>query len=478
MSSLHAVRNTASALCAAALHEVLPGAELLGGQETETGFFYHFSTPSPFTAALIPLLEEKMRQMIREDRPIRALEMVAVSAQELFYKLGHAVAVDALAECAPKELVSVVQIGSFYELAEGPFVPALRSSLAVQIISIEPQGEGEFRIEGCAAPTKEALKIFLRQLHKYGEENHFSLGEDLALWEACEGQLVWRPRGLRGIRLLTNFLVQKIIDPDAEEVRAVSPGWEKYLKKNHDTSVWRLHPSLQGELSARRLFEEDLQTELTWVCPDSDLSCISLLQKVHKTLIILGFHPEVCLRGRKTGGKSLKLLEQRFLELGVPVRFEKDEYSAVRAQWLEKDGLGLLRPTAELKVDGSLSLKLGVERIFALLLEKTVGDLPFWLIPEHVRVLALEERNREYAHLLKAELESRGFRSAVDARPKPLKQRISDAMSERVPCVAVVGDRERETNTASLKAARFGEEARVSWGEMIERLNRTFKLEN
>jgi hypothetical protein len=362
---------------------MVPGCDLLGGGETETGFFYQFFYSKVLSTDLAKMLEERMRQIVREDRPLRQMEMVAVSAKEMFQKAHHAAAVDALDEREPKELISVVRIGSFIDLAEGPFCSSIRDVGAFQVTALKVLGDGEYRVEGCVAETKDELKSFLRKLRRYDDENHLALGNELKLWDSSEGGLVWLPSGLELRRRLASFLKERIA-PKAIEVEVSSePHFERYaekiFKKKGSGSFWRVAErggDIEGDLG---LFEACCQNTIQqtiYLDPkDFDPTLFSLLQSIHKTLIILGFHPELRLCGRGSREKGLKRLEQGLLEQGLKALFESDERSAPRLQWRVRDGLGLLRLAAELKVETTLSLKLSVERILGLLLEQTLGNL-------------------------------------------------------------------------------------------------------
>ena len=105
--------QTAAALTAAAIFEVFPGSKLLGGGETRIGFFYQFIPSYSLPPEGLDLLQEKMRQIIRENRPIRGAETLVMTAEAMFLREKHTVAVGTLREMDPKDSVSMVHLGDF-----------------------------------------------------------------------------------------------------------------------------------------------------------------------------------------------------------------------------------------------------------------------------------------------------------------------------------------------------------------------------
>ncbi len=96
-----------------------------------------------------------------------------------------------------------------------------------------------------------------------------------------------------------------------------------------------------------------------------------------------------------------------------------------------------------------------LERFIAILIEHTAGKLPLWLAPEQVRVLPVSEKVEAYAHRVKAALGAAGLRVSADLRNEKLNYKIREAQLQKIPVMAVVG--EREANDATI-APRVGGE--------------------
>jgi threonyl-tRNA synthetase len=92
-----------------------------------------------------------------------------------------------------------------------------------------------------------------------------------------------------------------------------------------------------------------------------------------------------------------------------------------------------------------------VERFFGILIEHYAGAFPLWLAPVQVVVLPITDRHTEYARSIHAKLEARGLRSHLDDRKEKVNLKIRDAQMQKVPYMLVVGDREAETGSVSVR---------------------------
>jgi threonyl-tRNA synthetase len=97
-----------------------------------------------------------------------------------------------------------------------------------------------------------------------------------------------------------------------------------------------------------------------------------------------------------------------------------------------------------------------VERFCGFLIEHFAGAFPLWLSPEQVRVLPIADAQLEAAHGAAAILRRAGLRVHVDARSETLNYKIRDAETEKVPYMAVVGQREAEAGTLAVRARGAG----------------------
>ena len=98
-----------------------------------------------------------------------------------------------------------------------------------------------------------------------------------------------------------------------------------------------------------------------------------------------------------------------------------------------------------------------VERFIGILIEEFDGNFPVWLSPIQVVIINISQKHEKKAREIQEKLKSRGFRVKLDLRNEKITYKIRDHSMQRVPYQLVVGDKEEETNTVSVRA-RKGED--------------------
>ena len=91
------------------------------------------------------------------------------------------------------------------------------------------------------------------------------------------------------------------------------------------------------------------------------------------------------------------------------------------------------------------------ERTLAYLIERFAGALPLWLMPTQVRILPITDRAHDYAKQLEARLNSVGVRTESDLRSEKLGYKIREAQLQKIPYMLVIGDRDMENGTVSVR---------------------------
>jgi threonyl-tRNA synthetase len=92
------------------------------------------------------------------------------------------------------------------------------------------------------------------------------------------------------------------------------------------------------------------------------------------------------------------------------------------------------------------------ERFFAFLIEHHGGDFPLWLAPDQVLIIPISEKHTDYADKVYRILKDADIRVDVDDRDKSMQSRIRDAEKMKIPYIVVVGDKEIETDTVSIRS--------------------------
>jgi len=107
------------------------------------------------------------------------------------------------------------------------------------------------------------------------------------------------------------------------------------------------------------------------------------------------------------------------------------------------------------------------ERTLAWLTEKYMGKFPTWLCPEQVRVLPISEKYIDYANAVAAKLKANGVLVSVDQRSEKIGYKIRETRNARVPYMLVVGQKEEEDRTVSVRSRYAGDEGSKSLDEFI-----------
>jgi len=112
------------------------------------------------------------------------------------------------------------------------------------------------------------------------------------------------------------------------------------------------------------------------------------------------------------------------------------------------------------------------ERTLAWLIEKYEGKFPTWLCPEQVRVLPISEKYEEYAQKVNAALKDNGILSTVDSRSEKIGYKIRQARLDKLPYMLVVGQKEEEDGTVSVRSRFAGDEGQKELGQFMEAIQK------
>ena len=109
------------------------------------------------------------------------------------------------------------------------------------------------------------------------------------------------------------------------------------------------------------------------------------------------------------------------------------------------------------------------ERTLALLIEKYAGAFPVWLAPEKVRILPIADRHQDAAYSVKAALAAAGIDDVdVDIRSEKLGYKLREAQLEKIPYMLVIGDKEAEEGTVSVRKRGHGDQGSMAAEDFIK----------
>jgi threonyl-tRNA synthetase len=202
-----------------AVKELFPDAKLAIGPATEDGFYYDFDLDKPFTPEDLSSIEEKMREIIRQNRPFARREVSRQDAIDLFSKRDEPYKV-ALLEEIGDETVSLYEEGDFADLCRGPHLETTGQVKAFKLLSIagaywrgDEKNKMLQRIYGTSFRDKKDLQNYLAFLEEVKKRDHRKLGKDLDLFSTSEeigaGLIIWHPNGALIRRSIEDFWLQE-----------------------------------------------------------------------------------------------------------------------------------------------------------------------------------------------------------------------------------------------------------------------------
>jgi len=119
-----------------------------------------------------------------------------------------------------------------------------------------------------------------------------------------------------------------------------------------------------------------------------------------------------------------------------------------------------------------------MERMVSYLIELYGGAFPLWLAPVQATVLPITDRNVEYARKVHARLEAAGLRSHLDDRNEKVNLKIREAQLQKVPYMLVVGDREAEAETVSVRHRKHADMGAKPLQQFVEEVCKLVESKN
>lgn len=112
-----------------------------------------------------------------------------------------------------------------------------------------------------------------------------------------------------------------------------------------------------------------------------------------------------------------------------------------------------------------------IERFIGILIEHYAGAFPAWLAPVQVKILPIADAHVEYAKQVQAEFAKKGIRAELDDREEKIGYKIREAQLEKVPYMAIIGDKEVEANAIGLRTRKDGDVGQISLAEFENKIH-------
>ncbi|HTU52013.1 MAG TPA: threonine--tRNA ligase [Acidobacteriaceae bacterium] len=223
VEALKVVRHSAAHVMATAVLELFPETKLGHGPATDSGFFYDFYRPTPFTPEDLKAIEDRMAVIVaRDEKFVREWEprdegLLRFKAENDFMKMHF---IERFTQ--PGEKISLYRNGAFVDFCRGPHVPSTSRVKAFKVMSIagaywlgdekNPQLQ---RIYGTAFFSKKEMEEHFARLEEAQRRDHRVLGKQLDLFSiqdiAGPGLVFWHPKGGIIRKLMEDWMREECI---------------------------------------------------------------------------------------------------------------------------------------------------------------------------------------------------------------------------------------------------------------------------
>jgi len=380
------IRHSSSHVMAMAVKELFPGVKVTIGPAIENGFYYDFDYERPFKEDDLPKIEEKMKEIIKEDLPFIRKEITKQEAIDLFKGEGEHYKVEILDDL-DVENVSLYTHGSFTDLCRGPHLPSTGMIKAFRLTKVAGaywRGDEKrtmlSRIYGVAFPNHRALDEYIQKLEEAKRRDHVKLGNQLCLFSTYEeigsGMIVWHPKGALLRHIIEEFEIREHLKRGYELVKG-----PQILK----TELWKKSGHFENYRENMYFTEIDGQS--------------------------YGIKPMNCLSHMLIYGSSIKSyrdLPKRYFELGLVHRHERSGvlHGLLRVREFTQDDAHIICTPEQLdgEIKGVLDFVKDVMDIFrfdyeleiSTRPEKSIGSEEDWERATKALIKAMDDNHLQY----------------------------------------------------------------------------------
>ncbi len=215
--ALELIRHDAAHVMAEAVQDLFPGTQVTIGPAIESGFYYDFARPTPFSSEDLEVIERRMHEIVARDEAIVREVWDRADAVRRFADQGEAYKAEIIEGLPDGEAVTVYRQGEWLDLCRGPHLPSTghvgKGFKLLKVAGAYWRGDSNNemlqRIYGTAWRDEKELKAHLRRLEEAERRDHRRLGREMDLFhfqEEAPGAAFWHPRGWRLYLRLIDYM--------------------------------------------------------------------------------------------------------------------------------------------------------------------------------------------------------------------------------------------------------------------------------
>lgn len=555
---LYNIRHSAAHVLAQAVKELYPDTKVTIGPVTETGFFYDFLPTKNFKEEDLPLIEKKMRQLVKKNYKIEGDQVPKDEARKLYHDNEFKCEIIDQVE---GDTVGIYYQGDFFDLCKGGHVVSIGKIKHFKLMSIsgsywraDRDGIALQRITGVAFETKEELEEHLQFIKDAKTYDHRRLGKELDLFsfhDEAPGMPFFHAKGMIVYNGLIDYL-RNLLRKDYQEVRTPiildeslwkrSGHYDFYKNNMYFTQIddavscvkpmncpgavllYKVRPRSYRELPLRLAeFGIDHRQELSGVLhglfrvraftmDDAHVFCtidqiedevgkmLELCEKVYKTFgfesisMAISTKPEKAMGSDADWETAISALTDAMSKRGIDFAIQEGEgaFYGPKIEVVIKDNMKREWQCGTIQIDFNMPINFeldyiasdqskqrpvmihraiygSLERFYGILLEHFKGRLPFWLAPVQARVLTITSNQDAYADDVLGKLKAHGLRAEADYSGDKISAQIRRAQMEKVPWMIVLGDKELEKGTVTLRDLDGKQEFDLSVEALLQR---------
>lgn len=572
---LKRIRHTTSHVMAMAVQKLFPKAQVTIGPWTETGFYYDFDVPEPFTDKDLKDIKKEMVKIINKKLPVIREQVSREEAEKRIKAINEVYKLEILAGI--QEPITLYHLGdAWWDLCAGPHLDNT-SELDPKAIELETVAGAYWRgdenkaqlqrIYGTAWENPQQLAEYKRRKEEALKRDHRKLGKELGLFIFSDsvgpGLPLWTPKGTLIRSLLEDFLKKEqlkrgylpVVTPHIARVDLfkISGHWQKYKEDmfpmmaddeesaskeigfvlkpmncpfhiqiyKSDLRSYRELPMRLAEFGTVYRYEQSgelggltrvrgftVDDSHLFVTPEQldkeFLSVVDLILTVFKSLQLKNFKARLSFRDPESDKyigsdeawekaesairKAVQTLGMDYFEAPGEAAFYGPKLDFIFQDALEREWqLGTVQVDYNLPErfeleyvaeDGNRKRPVmihrapfgSLERLIGILIEEYAGDFPLWLAPVQIRLLPVSDSQLDYAKEVTAKMQLLGIRAETDTSGERLGKMIRNAETAKIPVMAVVGAKEMESNSLSIRTRATGDLGVISVEEVVAKL--------
>lgn len=572
---LKRIRHTTSHVMAMAVQKLFPKAQVTIGPWTETGFYYDFDVPEPFTDKDLKDIKKEMVKIINKKLPVIREQVSREEAEKRIKAINEPYKLEILAGI--QEPITLYHLGdAWWDLCAGPHLDNT-SELDPKAIELETVAGAYWRgdenkaqlqrIYGTAWENPQQLAEYKRRKEEALKRDHRKLGKELGLFIFSDsvgpGLPLWTPKGTLIRSLLEDFLKKEqlkrgylpVVTPHIARVDLfkISGHWQKYKEDmfpmmaddeesaskeigfvlkpmncpfhiqiyKSDLRSYRELPMRLAEFGTVYRYEQSgelggltrvrgftVDDSHLFVTPEQldkeFLSVVDLILTVFKSLQLKNFKARLSFRDPESDKyigsdeawekaqsairKAVQTLGMDYFEAPGEAAFYGPKLDFIFQDALEREWqLGTVQVDYNLPErfeleyvaeDGNRKRPVmihrapfgSLERLIGILIEEYAGDFPLWLAPVQIRLLPVSDTQLDYAKEVTAKMQLLGIRAETDTSGERLGKMIRNAETAKIPVMAVVGAKEMESNSLSIRTRATGDLGVISAEEVVAKL--------